>query len=93
MGNLIARKNWSNAAAFISMDERTKSVCVYGKFYDDRGKGVPGPSTGTLEVLPKELLEEVEARGGWNAPMSANLAEFCNKIWAKAKEEEPWFRY
>ena len=94
MGNiLVAKKTWSNEAAFISMDERTKTVSVYGKSYNARGEGSLGPSTGTLETLPEELWAEVNARGGWNAPMSANLRCYCTKIWVKAKEANPKFKY
>lgn len=90
---LVDRKNWGNAAAFISVDEKTKAVIVYVKFYDANGCRSPGPSTDVLTTLPEELLAEVVGRGGWKAPMSAKLRRFCNEVWVKAKEANPKFKY
>lgn len=92
---LLARKVWSNAAAFVAMNPTTGEVHVYGKFYETDGwrhRGFGGPSTEVLGTVPEDLLEEARTMS-WASPRSQELAIFCQKIFAKAKEVEPWFRY
>ena len=92
---LLARKDWSNAAAFIEMNPENNEVRVYGKFYMEDGwrrRGFGGPITETLGTVPPELQEQAKNRG-WREPMSPELASFCKEIWQKAKEVEPWFKY
>ena len=92
---LLARKNWSNAAAFVAMNPETGEVHVYGKFYEEDGwrrRGFGGPTTEVLDTVPAHLLEEAK-KMGWNTPRSQALAAFCEKVFAKAKEVEPWFKY
>lgn len=92
---LLARKSWSNAAAFLAMNPENGKVFVYGKFYMEEGfrrRGYGGPATETLDTVPAHLFEEAK-QNSWNTPMSQELAAFCEKVFAKAKEEEPWFKY
>jgi len=92
---LLARKNWSNAAAFVSMNPENGNVIVYGKFYEDDGwrrRGYGGPSTEVLGTVPSHLMNEAKNLG-WNSPRSQELASFCEKIFAEAKKVEPWFKY
>ncbi len=92
---LLARKDWSNAAAFIEMFSENGNVRVYGKFYMEDGwrrRGYGGPITETLGTVPSELMNETKNRG-WRDPMSPELAKFCEDIFAKAKKVEPWFKY
>ncbi|MBP5698854.1 MAG: hypothetical protein J6W96_04955 [Alphaproteobacteria bacterium] len=95
---LVARKKWSNAAAFIELNPKNGEVRVYGKFYDN-GRGYGGPSTEILGIMPKSLIKEAkklaEGRVFWNPreAMQPELAAFCDEIWTKAKEVEPWFKY
>lgn len=90
MSKIIARKNFSNAVAFIEVDE-CGNCRVYGKFFDN-GRGHSGPCTDTLLTLPSDLLDEVKTLS-MSSPKSQKLSAFCQIIWAKAKEAEPWFRY
>ena len=95
MDVLLARKNWSNASAFISMNPETGSVYVYGKFYEDDGwrrRGYGGPSTDVLGTVPPHLMDEAKNLG-WNTPRSQELDAFCEQTFEKAKEVEPWFKY
>jgi hypothetical protein len=92
---ILARKNWSNAAAFVSMNPTNGEVRVYGKFYEDDGlrrRGYGGPSTEILDTVPNHLLAEAKNLG-WRVPRSQELAAFCEQVFAKAKEVEPWFGY
>lgn len=88
---LIARKDWSNAAAFIELNKENGEVKVYGKFYMDR-RGYEGPSTEVLAVMPADLLAEAKQKS-WTDKKSKELASYCKNIWQKAKEVEPWFKY
>lgn len=98
---LLARKNWSNAAALIEFNPETNEVRVYGKFYDDRGRGCPGPDTEALATVPENLVEEVQklpaSRKFWRPISSVQVSEdflvFCDEIWEKAQVEDSWFRY
>lgn len=92
---LLARKDWSNAAAFVAMNPTTGEVHVYGKFYEDDGwrhRSFGGPTTEILDTVPSNLLEEAK-KMSWNTPRSQALAVFCEGIFQKAKEVEPWFGY
>ena len=98
---LIARKNWGNATAFIEWTPETKEVKVYGKFYDDRGRGCPGPDTNVLATLPENLVKEVQQltkdRMPWRPVSSVQVSDdflaFCDEIWKKAQVDDSWFRY
>lgn len=90
MANLIAKKTWRNAAAFIKVDENG-NCRVYGKFYDE-GRGYPGPETGILKKLSPELLEEAQTLN-FLSPRSSEMEKNIKEIWAMAKEQEPWFKY
>lgn len=92
---LLAKKSWSNASAFVAMNPTTGAVHVYGKFYEEDGwrrRGFGGPTTEVLDTVPAHLLEEAK-KMGWNTPRSQALAAFCEQVFAKAKEVEPWFKY
>lgn len=92
---LIARKDWSNAAAFIECNPENGKVRVYGKFYMDEGwrrRGYGGPITEILGTVPSELLAEAK-KIGWRDQKTPQLAAFCEDIFTKAKEVEPWFGY
>lgn len=92
---LIARNDWSNAAAFIEFNPENGKVRVYGKFYMDDGwrrRGYGGPVTEWLAEMPAALQEEAK-KIGWRDQKSPELAKFCQDIWKKAKEVEPWFKY
>ena len=92
---LLARKDWSNAAAFVSMNPENGNVVVYGKFYVEEGfrrRGYGGPTTEVLDTVPAHLLKEAKNMS-WNTPRSQELAIFCERVFAKAKETEPWFGY
>lgn len=92
---ILARKNWSNATAFVAMNPENGNVHVYGKFYEDDGwrrRGYGGPSTDVLGTVPPHLIDEAQNLG-WNAPRSQELASFCENIFAEAKKVEPWFGY
>lgn len=88
---LIARKNWGNAAAFVSVNPENGNTYVYGKFYDG-GRGFGGPSTKVLATMPPHLLAEAKNLG-WREPRSQELASFCEQVFAEAKKVEPWFKY
>lgn len=90
MANLIAKKTWRNAAAFIKVDEQG-NCSVYGKFYDDN-RGHFGPATGTLKTLSPELFEEAQTLN-FLSPRSPELEKVVQEIWELAKKEEPWFSY
>jgi hypothetical protein len=92
---ILDRKDWNNAAAFISMDSESGNVHVYGKFYVEEGcrrRSYGGPTTGVLDTVPAHLLEEAKSLS-WNMPRSQELDAFCDKVFAKAKKEEAWFSY
>lgn len=90
MSNLIAKKVWRNASAFIKVDEQG-NCSVYGKFYDGN-RGYPGPATGTLCTLPPDLLEEAQTLN-FLSPHSRELETVIQEVWRLAKEQEPWFTY
>lgn len=90
MKNLIDKKTWLNAAAFISVDE-FGNCKVYGKFYDGN-RGHEGPETRILKTLSPELLEEAKTLN-FLSPHSSEMEKTIKEIWAMAKEEEPWFKY
>ena len=92
---IIARKTWANAKAFINVNLHTREIEVYGKFYDN-GRGFPGPSTILKYPMPFHILDDVKEHleKGW--PMgsqSEQLADYIQKIWIDAKAEEDWFTY
>jgi GNAT superfamily N-acetyltransferase len=92
---LLARKNWSNAAAFVAMNPENGNVFVYGKFYVEEGyrrRGYGGPITEVLDTVPAHLLKEAKNMS-WNTPRSQELAIFSERVFTKAKETEPWFGY
>lgn len=94
---LLAKKSWSNACAFVSMNPETGSVHVYGTFRDTDGyrhRSHGGPITEILGIVPENLMLEAKEDGRcWGTAKSPELSEFCEKIFAKAKEVEPWFGY
>lgn len=77
------------------MNPENGNVVVYGKFYEDDGwrrRGFGGPTTEVLDTVPSHLIAEAKNLG-WREPRSQELAAFCEKVFAKAKEVEPWFKY
>ena len=95
---LIAKKNWSNASAFIEVDPQSRVVAIYGKFYEDDGwrrRGYPGPYVQMDMLLDENLIEEVELRGSCacTSQMSDELQAFIDKVWDEARKKEPWFAY
>ena len=92
---LLDRKDWGNAAAFISMDTESGNVQVYGKFYMDEGcrrRSYDGPATGVLGTVPANLLEEAR-KLSWGMTKSQELDAFCENIFAEAKKKVAWFGY
>jgi hypothetical protein len=45
-----------------------------------------------LDTIPAHLFDEAK-KLSWNIPRSQELGAFCEKVFAKAKEVEPWFGY
>ena len=101
---LVARKDWSNAAAFIQLNPQNGEIIVYGKFYEDDGRrrrSYSGPDTDVLAIMPPSLIEEAqhlqENRRTWRPMSSVEASDyflaFCEAVWEKAKEKEPWFKY
>lgn len=90
MKNLIDKKTWLNAAAFISVDE-FGNCKVYGKFYDGN-RGHEGPETGILKKLSPELTKEAQTLN-FLSPHSSEMEKTIKEIWNMAKEQEPWFKY
>ena len=68
---ILSRKNWSNAAAFIEVNENGE-LSVYCKFYDENGRGHFGNRTevlGKLEgypEIPREKITKVEVKNFLN---------------------------
>ena len=85
---IIASRSWSNAKAFIEINENNE-ISVYGKFYDG-GRGFPGPEVKNLGFLPAHLAEELKL-----APneRSDEFQAFCEEIWQKVQEQDSWFSY
>ncbi len=95
MAELLARKSWSNASAFIEMNVETGDVRVYGKFYSYDGYrrvSCDGPRTNWFKRVPQELMDEAK-KVSWCDEKSQELEDFCNEVWQEAKQLEPWFEY
>ena len=92
---IIARKSWKNAKAFITVDFYTKKIEVSSKFYDD-GRAHSGPSTTLPYTMPQYILDDIKEHIENRWPMgsqSQQLAEYIQKIWIDAQAQENWFTY
>ena len=92
---IIARKTWSNAKAFIYVNMFTREIRVESKFYDD-GRAHHGPTVTLKYPVPFHILDDIKEHleNGW--PMgsqSEQLADYIKKIWKDAQEQENWFTY
>ena len=85
---IIASRSWSNAKAFIEINENNE-ISVYGKFYDG-GRGFPGAETKILATMPDHLVDELKLSPD---ERSDEFKAFCEEIWQKAKEKNDWFSY
>lgn len=85
----VAKKNWSNASAFITMNNG--EISVHGKFMDGC-RNYPGPEVNNLMHVPGDLAKEIVQRQNWDAPMSSELEAFCMEVWKKAQQECGWFK-
>jgi hypothetical protein len=92
---IIARKTWSNAKAFIYVNMFTREIRVESKFYDD-GRAHHGPTVTLKYPIPFHILDDVKEHleNGWKiGSQSEQLADYIQKIWIDAKAEEDWFTY
>ena len=89
---LLARKIWSDRAAFMKLNTTTGDVSVYGVDQSYRFLGRKSPMTGTLFTLSGDLLEEAK-KSNLSAPKSPELSEIYRRIWQKAQKKDSWFDY
>ena len=65
------------------------SVYVAGQIGENTD--IPCPRTPILGKVPFGLLTEIQQRRG-HIPMTPELKNFCDGIWAKAEAYNSWFR-
>ena len=100
---IIDKKSWQNLAAFIEVNSETNEVTVRGKIYGCGDCSAAEPETNVLGTIPPHLFEQAKElvesgqRLFWlpipEKEECAELQDFLNDIYAKAKAENSWFSY
>ena len=92
---IIARKTWSNAKAYIYVNLFTREITVESKFYDG-GRAHHGPTVPIKYPAPFHILDDIKEHleNGWPVgSQSEQLADYIQKIWIDAKAQEDLFTY
>ena len=92
---IIARKTWANAKAFIYVNMFTREISVESKFYDG-GRAHHGPTVKLKYPAPFHIIDDIKEHieNGWQmGSQSEQLAYYIQKIWTDAKAQEDLFGY